>query len=235
MFYYDIVYLLKRIVDRHSFALAAPSIGNYHNAFKIFAALCYLDPSGIWPGVKYLSNFWRRFNRHSGSIMMVQVDAVCFVYVGLQGMAFTLEERLQLGTHGLLPPCFISQDVQVMRVHKNYAMRKDDLDRWGLIENQTPLCVTSSGWAEAPVTAPLMLCVCTHARRAPTSGSLQNTRGRLVIIPPRATSISAHCIFLWAIPSPSSLCFAVSPPLSVSTVFTTSSVAEWKRRVCTLH
>lgn len=61
--------------------------------------------------------------------MSVKVDAVCFVYVGLQGMAFTLEERLQLGTHGLLPPCFISQDVQVMRVHKNYAMRKDDLDR----------------------------------------------------------------------------------------------------------
>ncbi|XP_075869000.1 NADP-dependent malic enzyme [Nelusetta ayraudi] len=47
-----------------------------------------------------------------------------------KGMAFTLEERLQLGTHGLLPPCFISQDVQVMRVHKNYAMRKDDLDRY---------------------------------------------------------------------------------------------------------
>lgn len=47
-----------------------------------------------------------------------------------KGMAFTLEERLQLGTHGLLPPCFVSQDVQVMRVHKNYAMRKDDLDRY---------------------------------------------------------------------------------------------------------
>lgn len=47
-----------------------------------------------------------------------------------QGMAFSLEERLQLGTHGLLPPCFISQDVQLMRVLKNYDMRKDDLDRW---------------------------------------------------------------------------------------------------------
>ncbi|TWW79628.1 NADP-dependent malic enzyme, mitochondrial [Takifugu flavidus] len=46
------------------------------------------------------------------------------------GMAFSLEERLQLGTHGLLPPCFISQDVQLMRVLKNYDMRRDDLDRY---------------------------------------------------------------------------------------------------------
>lgn len=46
-----------------------------------------------------------------------------------QGMAFSLEERLQLGTHGLLPPCFISQDVQLMRALKNYDMRRDDLDR----------------------------------------------------------------------------------------------------------
>ncbi|KAM3613946.1 uncharacterized protein V6R79_007491 [Siganus canaliculatus] len=45
-------------------------------------------------------------------------------------MAFSLEERLQLGTHGLLPPCFINQDVQLLRVLKNYAMKKDDLDRY---------------------------------------------------------------------------------------------------------
>lgn len=44
-------------------------------------------------------------------------------------MAFSLEERLQLGIHGLLPPCFISQDVQLLRVLKNYDMKKDDLDR----------------------------------------------------------------------------------------------------------
>lgn len=47
-----------------------------------------------------------------------------------KGMAFSLEERLQLGTHGLLPPCFITQDVQLLRVLKNYDMKKDDLDRY---------------------------------------------------------------------------------------------------------
>ncbi|XP_061107802.1 NADP-dependent malic enzyme isoform X2 [Conger conger] len=45
-------------------------------------------------------------------------------------MAFSLEERLQLGIHGLLPPCFLSQDVQLMRVLRNYEMKKDDLDRY---------------------------------------------------------------------------------------------------------
>ncbi|XP_027143324.1 NADP-dependent malic enzyme [Larimichthys crocea] len=47
-----------------------------------------------------------------------------------KGMAFTLEERLQMGTHGLLPPCFISQDVQLLQVLKNYEMKRDDLDRY---------------------------------------------------------------------------------------------------------
>ncbi|KAK7886475.1 hypothetical protein WMY93_026096 [Mugilogobius chulae] len=46
------------------------------------------------------------------------------------GMAFSLEERQQLGIHGLLPPCFISQDVQLLRVLKNYDMKRDDLDRY---------------------------------------------------------------------------------------------------------
>ncbi|XP_015210942.2 NADP-dependent malic enzyme isoform X2 [Lepisosteus oculatus] len=50
-----------------------------------------------------------------------------------KGMAFTLEERLQLGIHGLLPPCFLSQDVQVLRVLRNYDMKKDDLDRYVLL------------------------------------------------------------------------------------------------------
>lgn len=47
-----------------------------------------------------------------------------------KGMAFSLEERQQLGIHGLLPPCFISQDVQMLRVLKNYDMKRDDLDRY---------------------------------------------------------------------------------------------------------
>uniref|UniRef100_A0A8C6X074 Malic enzyme n=1 Tax=Neogobius melanostomus TaxID=47308 RepID=A0A8C6X074_9GOBI len=42
------------------------------------------------------------------------------------GMAFSLEERQQLGIHGLLPPCFISQDVQLLRVLKNYDMKRDE-------------------------------------------------------------------------------------------------------------
>ncbi|XP_032846990.1 NADP-dependent malic enzyme, mitochondrial isoform X3 [Tyto alba] len=47
-----------------------------------------------------------------------------------EGMAFTLEERLQLGIHGLLPPCFLSQDVQVLRVMKNYENKSNDLDKY---------------------------------------------------------------------------------------------------------
>uniref|UniRef100_A0AAX7UEN7 Malic enzyme n=1 Tax=Astatotilapia calliptera TaxID=8154 RepID=A0AAX7UEN7_ASTCA len=46
------------------------------------------------------------------------------------GMAFSLEERLQVGIHGLLPPCFASQDMQLLRVLKNYDMKRDDLDRY---------------------------------------------------------------------------------------------------------
>uniref|UniRef100_A0A669DU31 Malic enzyme n=1 Tax=Oreochromis niloticus TaxID=8128 RepID=A0A669DU31_ORENI len=45
-------------------------------------------------------------------------------------MAFSLEERLQVGIHGLLPPCFASQDMQLLRVLKNYDMKRDDLDRY---------------------------------------------------------------------------------------------------------
>ncbi|KAM7065673.1 NADP-dependent malic enzyme, mitochondrial [Acridotheres tristis] len=47
-----------------------------------------------------------------------------------KGMAFTLEERLQLGIHGLLPPCFLSQDVQVLRVMKNFEKQSNDLDKY---------------------------------------------------------------------------------------------------------
>uniref|UniRef100_A0A8C6PJ78 Malic enzyme n=1 Tax=Nothobranchius furzeri TaxID=105023 RepID=A0A8C6PJ78_NOTFU len=48
-------------------------------------------------------------------------------------MAFTLEERLQLGIHGLLPPCFLSQDVQVLRVMKSYETRANPLDKYILL------------------------------------------------------------------------------------------------------
>uniref|UniRef100_A0AAX7SP16 Malic enzyme n=1 Tax=Astatotilapia calliptera TaxID=8154 RepID=A0AAX7SP16_ASTCA len=53
----------------------------------------------------------------------------CF-YIHSIGMAFSLEERLQVGIHGLLPPCFASQDMQLLRVLKNYDMKRDDLDRY---------------------------------------------------------------------------------------------------------
>ncbi|XP_016050073.1 NADP-dependent malic enzyme, mitochondrial isoform X4 [Erinaceus europaeus] len=47
-----------------------------------------------------------------------------------KGMAFTLEERLQLGIHGLIPPCFLSQDVQLLRVMRSYERQQSDLDRY---------------------------------------------------------------------------------------------------------
>ncbi|XP_078068731.1 NADP-dependent malic enzyme [Mustelus asterias] len=47
-----------------------------------------------------------------------------------KGLAFTLEERLQLGIHGLLPPCILDQNVQVLQVLKNYDLKKNDLDRY---------------------------------------------------------------------------------------------------------
>uniref|UniRef100_F7G3B4 Malic enzyme n=1 Tax=Ornithorhynchus anatinus TaxID=9258 RepID=F7G3B4_ORNAN len=49
------------------------------------------------------------------------------------GMAFTLEERQQLNIHGLLPPCFLSQDIQVLRVLKNFERLTTDLDRYILL------------------------------------------------------------------------------------------------------
>ncbi|KAK5609391.1 NADP-dependent malic enzyme, mitochondrial [Crenichthys baileyi] len=54
-----------------------------------------------------------------------------------------MEERLQLGIHGLVPPCFISQDIQLLRVQKNYDMKRDDLDRYvfliGLLDRNEKL------------------------------------------------------------------------------------------------
>ncbi|XP_039385819.1 NADP-dependent malic enzyme [Mauremys reevesii] len=50
-----------------------------------------------------------------------------------KGMAFTLEERQQLNIHGLLPPCFLSQDVQVLRILLNFERQTSDLDRYILL------------------------------------------------------------------------------------------------------
>ncbi|XP_040141008.1 NADP-dependent malic enzyme, mitochondrial isoform X3 [Ictidomys tridecemlineatus] len=47
-----------------------------------------------------------------------------------KGMAFTLEERLQLGIHGLIPPCFLSQDVQLLRIMRYYEKQQSDLDKY---------------------------------------------------------------------------------------------------------
>lgn len=35
-------------------------------------------------------------------------------------MAFTLDERQNMGIHGLLPPAVLSQDVQALRVMTNF-------------------------------------------------------------------------------------------------------------------
>ncbi|GAB1292316.1 NADP-dependent malic enzyme, mitochondrial [Apodemus speciosus] len=48
----------------------------------------------------------------------------------IMGMAFTLEERLQLGIHGLIPPCFLSQDVQLLRIMRYYENQQSDLDKY---------------------------------------------------------------------------------------------------------
>ncbi|KAJ7341701.1 hypothetical protein JRQ81_006462, partial [Phrynocephalus forsythii] len=50
-----------------------------------------------------------------------------------KGLAFTLEERQHLNIHGLLPPCFLSQDVQVLRVLRNFERQASDLDRYILL------------------------------------------------------------------------------------------------------
>lgn len=54
---------------------------------------------------------------------------VCISFLFSQGMAFTLEERLQLGIHGLIPPCFLSQDVQLLRIMRYYERQQSDLDK----------------------------------------------------------------------------------------------------------
>ncbi|XP_069867139.1 NADP-dependent malic enzyme [Dipodomys merriami] len=48
-------------------------------------------------------------------------------------LAFSLEERQQLNIHGLLPPCFVSQEIQVLRVVKNFERLSSDFDRYLLL------------------------------------------------------------------------------------------------------
>ncbi|MFN1240410.1 hypothetical protein ACKYVA_22095, partial [Paenibacillus larvae] len=44
-------------------------------------------------------------------------------------VAFTLEERQQLNIHGLLTPCIVNQEIQVLRVIKNFERLNSDFDR----------------------------------------------------------------------------------------------------------
>uniref|UniRef100_A0A8C3L9C0 NADP-dependent malic enzyme n=1 Tax=Chrysolophus pictus TaxID=9089 RepID=A0A8C3L9C0_CHRPC len=58
-------------------------------------------------------------------------DPFCFSNWGASASVYLLTDpRLQLGIHGLLPPCFLSQDVQVLRVMKNYENKTNDLDKY---------------------------------------------------------------------------------------------------------
>uniref|UniRef100_A0A672H289 Malic enzyme n=1 Tax=Salarias fasciatus TaxID=181472 RepID=A0A672H289_SALFA len=77
-------------------------------------------------GLDVQPGFWA-WPRLNPPLLLNQVSSA------LQGMAFTLEERLQLGIHGLLPPCFLSQDVQVLRVMKSYETRSNPLDKYILL------------------------------------------------------------------------------------------------------
>jgi malate dehydrogenase (oxaloacetate-decarboxylating)(NADP+) len=45
-------------------------------------------------------------------------------------MAFTIEERQQLGIHGLLPPAVLSQEIQCLRIMTNFKRETNDLDRY---------------------------------------------------------------------------------------------------------
>uniref|UniRef100_A0A4W6FI69 Malic enzyme n=1 Tax=Lates calcarifer TaxID=8187 RepID=A0A4W6FI69_LATCA len=85
----------------------------------------WLTKIKAWPHVIHCS----QFSKHCRTFQMFYNRSSST----LQGMAFTLEERLQLGIHGLLPPCFLSQDVQVLRVMKSYETRTNPLDKYILL------------------------------------------------------------------------------------------------------
>lgn len=69
------------------------------------------------------------WNRHCSRVSCTPTYVHAFLSCSPQGMAFTLEERLQLGIHGLIPPCFLSQDVQLLRVMRYYERQQSDLDK----------------------------------------------------------------------------------------------------------
>ncbi|CAF0817130.1 unnamed protein product [Adineta ricciae] len=52
-----------------------------------------------------------------------------------KGMAFTIEERQNMGIHGLLPPAVLSQDVQALRVMTNLRRAQNDFDRYNELMN----------------------------------------------------------------------------------------------------
>ncbi|XP_053143089.1 NADP-dependent malic enzyme isoform X2 [Hemicordylus capensis] len=67
------------------------------------------------------------------SLKIILWTTPCTINVSREGLAFTLEERQKLNIHGLLPPCFLSQDVQVLRVLRNFERQASDLDRYILL------------------------------------------------------------------------------------------------------
>lgn len=147
-------------------------------------------------------------------------------------MAFSLEERLQVGIHGLLPPCFIGQDVQLLRVLKNYDMKRDDLDRWDWHTNTDGnLFTVSQEWLthliifkSASNQQPLKSWVSANppCTQSSTSESLQDPKG----ITDRP---------LWSLhPSPKAIDFTLQtcrlfcPSLLPPLVFISSVESKWK-------
>jgi len=50
-----------------------------------------------------------------------------------KGTAYTIEERMKLGIHGLLPPSVVDIDTQIARLVKNYSYETTDLGRYSFL------------------------------------------------------------------------------------------------------
>jgi len=50
-----------------------------------------------------------------------------------KGTAYTIEERMSLGIHGLLPPAVLDIDTQLARLQKNYEYERTDLGRYSFL------------------------------------------------------------------------------------------------------